>query len=512
MTKKRIIPLFLSLLFAFQANAQIKLPSIFGDHMVLQQKQNNPVWGWAKPNEKITIAINGQSHSTTADSKGHWRVVLRPIPVGGPYKMHIEGEASKFFFEDVLVGEVWICSGQSNMQWSLKNTNSAELALATANYPNIRLITVPTVAASEPQDDFNGSWEAASPESVPDFSAIGYFFGQRLHHALDVPIGLIDNAWGGSAAEAWVNRDVLEADKNFNEFMTSWEKIEQAYNYDAEIKKWEKSVKEWEANKEDKGMPRKPGNLIKGNQYPANIYNGVLHPTIGYGIKGVIWYQGESNAGRSYQYRDLFPLMIENWRNEWKQGDFPFYYVQLADFMAETEQPQESGWAELREAQTMTKDRLPNVGEAVIIDLGEGRDIHPRSKQTVADRLVRIALARDYHKDIIYEGPNYKSMEVKGDKILLTFDNVGKGLYSFDTKEPVGFAIAGSDKKFVWADAKIISNNQMEISGEGISTPVAVRYAWANNPVCNMYNRDGLPMTPFRTDSWEGVTYGKNVR
>lgn len=512
MTRTRLIPLLIAFFFVFQANAQIKLPSIFGDHMVLQQKQDNPVWGWAKPNEKITVAINGQSHSATADAKGHWRVVLRPIPVGGPYKMNINGESSSFFFDDILVGEVWICSGQSNMAWSLNNTNSAELAIATSNYPNIRLISVPQVGTDEVQDDFKGSWEAASPETVPNFSAIGYFFGQHLHHALDVPIGLIDNAWGGSAAEAWVNRDVIEADKRFSEFMASWKKTESSYSYDDELKKWKKSVEKWEANKQEKGMPRKPRNLMTGNHRPANIYNGVLHPTIGYGIKGVIWYQGESNAGRAYQYRDLFPFMIQNWRNEWKQGDFPFYYVQLADFMAETEQPEESAWAELREAQTMTKDRLPNVGEAVIIDLGEGRDIHPRNKQTVADRLARIALARDYNKNIIYEGPKYKSMEVKNDKIILTFDHVGQGLYSFDTKEPQGFTIAGADKKFVWADAKIISSNQMEISSEDITAPVAVRYAWANNPVCNMYNRDGLPMTPFRTDTWEGVTFGKESR
>ncbi|MFT4734236.1 MAG: sialate O-acetylesterase [Algoriphagus sp.] len=509
MTRIRLIPLFLTLLFALQANAKIKLPAIFGDHMVLQQKQNNPVWGWAEPSEKVTVEINGQSHSTITNANGSWRVILRPIPAGGPYKMYIEGESSVFFFDDVLVGEVWICSGQSNMQWELKNTNSGELAIAAANYPNIRLITVPRVGTSETQDNFEGSWEATSPETAADFSAIGYFFGQRLHHALNVPIGLIDNAWGGSAAEAWVNRDVIEADKNYADLMTSWKKLEQTYSYDEEIKKWQKAVVAWEGNKKEENMPRKPGNLLTGNHRPANIYNGVLHPTIGYGIKGVIWYQGESNAGRSYQYRDLFPLMIRNWRTEWKQGDFPFYYVQLADFMDESVQPEESGWAELREAQTMTKDKLSNVGEAVIIDLGEGRDIHPRNKQTVADRLVRIALARDYHKAIIYEGPSYKSMEIKGDKILLTFENVGKGLYAFDTKEPVGFAMAGSDTKFVWADAKIISSNQMEISSESISNPISVRYAWANNPVCNMYNRDGLPMTPFRTDSWEGVTFGK---
>ncbi len=498
-----------AVLFAFQVQAQIKLPSIFGDHMVLQQKQDNPVWGRAKPNEKITVEINGQSHTTIADAKGAWRILLKPIPAGGPYKMYIQGDHSKFFFEDILVGEVWICSGQSNMQWSLRNTNSGELAIATSNYPKIRLISVPQVGTSMPQDDFNGAWEAASPETTPDFSAIGYFFGQRLHHALDVPIGLIDNAWGGSAAEAWVNRDVLESDKNYSALISSWKKLEQTYNYEEELKKWNESMEEWKAGNREEAMPRKPGNLLTGNHRPANIYNGVLHPTIGYGIKGVIWYQGESNAGRSYQYRDLFPLMIQNWRNEWKQGDFPFYYVQLADFMAESDQPEESGWAELREAQTMTKDKLSNVGEAVIIDLGEGRDIHPRNKQTVADRLVRIALARDYHKNIIHEGPRYKSMEVKGDKILLTFDSVGQGLYSFDTREPQGFAIAGADKKFVWAEGKIISNNQMEISSESVKNPVAVRYAWANNPKCNMYNRDGLPMTPFRTDSWEGVTYGK---
>jgi sialate O-acetylesterase len=505
----RLIPLFLSLLFALQSNAQIKLPSIFGDHMVLQQKQDNPVWGWAEPNEKITVSINGQSHSTIADIKGNWRVILKPIPVGGPYKMDIEGKASSFFLEDILVGEVWICSGQSNMAWPISRTNSAELAIATANYPNIRLISVPQVGTDKIQNDFEGQWEAATSESVPDFSAIGYFFGQRLHHALNVPIGLIDNAWGGSAAEAWVNRSVMESDKNYTTLMASWKKVEQSFNYDEEVNKWKKSVTEWEANKKDEDMPRKPTNLLTGNHRPANIYNGVLHPTIGYGIKGVIWYQGESNAGRSYQYRDLFPLMIQNWRNEWKQGDFPFYYVQLADFMAESKEPEESGWAELREAQTMTKDKLSNVGEAVIIDLGEGKDIHPRNKQTVADRLARIALARDYHKDILYQGPSYKSMEVKEDKIILTFDNVGQGLYAFDTKEPIGFAIAGVDKKFVWADANIISNNQMEISKEGLKSPVSVRYAWANNPVCNMYNRDGLPMTPFRTDAWEGVTFGK---
>ncbi len=508
--KYLVLSLFLFL--GSNLSAQLRLPAIFGDHMVLQQKQTNPVWGWATPGERITVEINGQSHSATADPKGNWKVNLRPIPVGGPYYMNISGASTKFFFDDVMVGEVWICSGQSNMEWPVKNTNSAELAILMAQYPNIRLITVPRVGTSEVLNDFKGEWTACTPESVKDFSAIGYFFGRNLHHALDVPIGLIDNSWGGSAAEAWVNKDVMEKDKSYKDLMAWWKDKEINYNYITELEKWEKAVAEWENGTKDQRKPVKPTNLLTGNQRPANIYNGVLHPTIGYGIKGVIWYQGESNAGRAYQYRDLFPMMIENWRNEWDQGDFPFYYVQLADFMAETAEPEESAWAELREAQTLTMEKLPNVGQAVIIDMGEGRDIHPRSKQTVADRLSRWALAKDYQKSILFEGPSYQSMEIQGNKIILTFKNEGQGLYAFDTQEPKGFAIAGDDKKFVWATAKIINSNQMEISSDKIENPVAVRYAWANNPVCNMYNRDGLPMCPFRTDVWPGITFGKTSR
>lgn len=515
MLNRSILPLLLIALFSQLLNAQLRLPAIFGDHMVLQQNQSNPVWGWANPGETVTVDIYGQSHSTVADQQGKWEVNLKPIPAGGPYKMNIEGNKSKFFFDDVLVGEVWICSGQSNMQWSLRNTNSAELAIMTAKYPNIRLITVPQVGTQEPQDDFDGAWTTCTPETVKDFSAVGYLFGRRLHHALDVPIGLIDNAWGGSSAEAWIRKDVMEKKDQYAELMAWWKDKEINFDFDQEIADWEKKVAEWEAMSEEERTPRRPPrprNIMIGQHRPANIYNGVLHPTIGYGIKGVIWYQGESNAGRAYQYRDLFPMMIEHWRDEWGQGNFPFYYVQLADFQAEEDEPGDSNWAELREAQTMTMDRLSNVGQAVIIDVGEGRDIHPRNKQTVANRLARWALARDYKKDIQFMGPTYSSMQVDGHKVTITFNHVGKGLYAFDTREPQGFTIAGADQKFVFAEAKIINSNQMEIWSEQIDNPVAVRYAWATNPVCNMYNRDGLPMTPFRTDEWPGITFGKNSR
>jgi len=268
------------------------------------------------------------------------------------------------------------------------------------------------------------------------------------------------------------------------------------------IERWEKIEKEAESSKD-----KKHDGQMKGNSRPGNIYNGVLKPTIGYGIRGVIWYQGESNASRAYQYRKLFPLMIKSWRDEWGQGDFPFYWVQLADFMKEVSEPGDSSWAELREAQTTTMDKLPATGEAVIIDLGETKDIHPRDKQNVAKRLVRWALAQDYKIDIPHRSPRYKGMEKDGSKVVITIDHAGKGgLKTFDFPELRGFAIAGADKKFVAATAKFIGKDKIEVSSDKVADPVAVRYAWADNPVCNVYSADGLPLTPFRTDDWPGVT------
>ena len=292
--------------------------------------------------------------------------------------------------------------------------------------------------------------------------------------------------------------------------MGRWKKTEESYDHETQVAAWKARVKKWEDGGKKGNKPRAPRNPLTGNQRPANIYNGVLHPTIGYGIRGAIWYQGESNAGRSYQYRHLFPLMIQHWRDEWNQGDFPFYYVQLADFRNESADPQESAWAELREAQTMTMGKLKNTGEAVIIDVGEGRDIHPRNKQTVAKRLARWALAKDYGVKIPFQSPTYKSMEIKDGKATLTFDHVGRGLYTFDVREPVGFAIAGADKKFVWAKGKLVGANKVELWSDEVKNPVAVRYGWADNPVLNLYSREGLPATPFRTDDWPGVTIDRN--
>jgi sialate O-acetylesterase len=430
---------------------------MFGDHMVLQQGIKNKVWGKADPGEQVAVTLGGQTHSTAAAADGTWHVFLDPVKeYGGPHTLTVKGK-NTVTFSDVLIGEVWVCAGQSNMQWSVNQSNDPDLEKAAAKFPNIRLISVPQVGTQEPQWNFNGKWQQCSPETVGNFSAVGYCFGRQLNQTLGVPVGLINNAWGGSAAEAWVKREKVAAHPTLKAIHDRWVKMESAEKPDE--------------------------NQMKGNARPGNIHSGVLTPSIGYGIKGAIWYQGESNAGRAYQYRELFPFMIKSWREEWGLGDFPFYWVQLADFKAERAEPAESDWAELREAQTMTMKALPNTGEAVIIDIGEGKDIHPKNKQDVAKRLARWALAETYKvPGIAARSPLYKGMDKQGSKIVLSFDNVGTKAGDwrpFDVAEPIGFTIA---------------------------EPVAVRYAWADNPVCNMYSAAGLPLTPFRTDDFPGVT------
>jgi sialate O-acetylesterase len=498
------------------ATADVTLPHIFGNHMVFQRDQKDRVWGWAEPGEEVTVEIAGQSKKAKAGDDGAWQVQLDPMPAGGPHSMTVKGK-NTVKFEDVLVGEVWICSGQSNMQWPVAAAKDADVEIRAARYPNIRLITVPNRGLQEPQKDFEGQWVTCGPETVAGFSAVGYFFGRQLHQTLGIPIGLINDAWGGSACEAWVRRDILDKDPRYRMLMLNWEEFEKNYpkakeEYQAKHAAWQKAAEK--AKAEHKPEPEEPFNpdwMMYGNSRPGNIYHGVLKPTIGYGIRGVIWYQGESNAGRAYQYRDLFPLMIKSWRDEWGQGDFSFYWVQLADFMGESSAPRESAWAELREAQTMTMDRLPRTGQAVIIDVGEGKDIHPRNKQDVAQRLARWALARDYGVGIAFQSPTFKSMQIKGNKVILTFDHVGGELQTFDVQEARGFAVAGSDRKFVPAQARVTGKDTVEVCADSVSTPVAVRYAWADNPVCNVYSSEGLPMTPFRTDDWPGVTIG-NVK
>ncbi|MEO1615861.1 MAG: sialate O-acetylesterase [Planctomycetota bacterium] len=473
--------------------------------MVLQRGKPIHVWGWVAPGADVTVAMAGQSVTGKGNAEGRFDLDLPEMKAGGPHELTIASGDDKTTFTDVLIGEVWVCSGQSNMQWAVRQSNDAKLEALAADFPEIRLITVPQVGTQEPQDSFDGQWQACTPQSVQDFSGVGYYFGRQLHQTLGVPIGLIDNAWGGSAAEAWVNRDVLRESGQFDDLLAKWRDTESAYDHDAAMAKFNERLTKWKQEKKGR-RPNAPRNVLAGQHRPANLYNGVLHPIIGYTIQGTVWYQGESNAGRAYQYRELFPLMISHWRDEWNQGDFSFYWVQLADYTNETPVPGPSNWAELREAQTMTLTKLPNTGEAVILNLGEASDIHPKNKQDVGKRLARWALAKDYGYDIACQSPTYKSMKREGDKIVLTFDSVGGGLDTFDVRTPIGFTIAGEDQVFVDATAKITSKTTVEVSSPKVSNPVAVRYAWANNPVCNVQSTEGLPMTPFRTDSWKGVT------
>jgi sialate O-acetylesterase len=509
------VALGLAAAFLPAARADVSLPSIFGSHMVLQQKQADKVWGKADPGEEVTVSVADQTKTARAGDDGKWSVTLDPLPAGGPHTLTVKGK-NTVTFDDVLVGEVWLCSGQSNMELEVATADDGDLESLAANFPQIRLISVPKVGTQEPKDDFRGKWEVCTPQTVKSFTAVGYFFGRQLRQTLGVPVGLIDDSWGGSACEAWVRRDVLEKDEKYASLFTRFDDMEKnpeqaAERYDRAMARYREQAAKAKAEGKARGKnaprpPQSPRQMLTGNQRPSNIYNGVLKPTIGYGIKGVVWYQGESNAGRAYQYRDLFPLMIQSWRDEWGIGPFSFYWVQLADFQSEKSEPGDSAWAELREAQTMTMSRLKNTGQAVIIDLGEAQDIHPRNKQVVAKRLARWALARDYGVKVPYQSPAFASMEKKDGKIVLTFDNVGAGLRTFDVEEVRGFAVAGSDQKFHAAKAEVVGPDKVEVSSDEVSDPVAVRYAWADNPVCNLYSRDGLPVTPFRTDDWKGVT------
>jgi sialate O-acetylesterase len=495
--------------------AELKLPAIIGDHMVLQQKLANPIWGWDTPGTKVTVTFSGQTHTATAGADGKWTVKLNPVPANATAQTLTIAGSSKRTIQDVLVGEVWMCSGQSNMAWSLAQTYTGDIEGAGANRPNLRIVSVPQVGTQELKTDFKGQWEVANPENAKAFSAIVYIYGRYLHDILKVPVGLIDNAWGGSAAEAWVRRETIEKEPKFAALIETMRKREADLTsekgraaFAAEQAKHKADAAKAKAEK--KAAPRAPVDWLSGNARPGNIFAGVVYPTLGYGIKGVIWYQGESNAGRAYEYRELFPYMIEQWRKEQGQGNFSFYWVQLADFKAEKAAPGDSDWAELREAQTMAL-KLPNTGQAVIIDIGEGRDIHPRNKYDVASRLVRWALVKDYGLTFPYRSPEFKTATFAGNKATVTLDTFGSTLRAFDVEEVRGFAVCGADKVWHWATGKVVGRDKVEVSSDKVASPIAVRYAWADNPVCNLYSADGLPVTPFRSDDFDMITKPKTV-
>ncbi len=492
-------------------HAELKIPAIIGDHMVLQQKQADPIWGWDTPGSTITVTFGHQTQSAVAGPDGKWLVKLDPVPANDqPQSLKISDGSQSLEIKDVLVGEVWMCSGQSNMGFVLRDDWNGDLEVAGADIAGLRLIYVPHLGTQELQDNFKSAWKLSSPEAAARFTAVGYFYGRYLHQILHVPVGLIDNSWGGSAAEAWVRRSSLESDPRFAGLVARTVKNE-AYQQSAQarldytnaLNKYNTEAAADRAAKRPVGRaPQAPADWLGGNARPGNIFNGVVNPTRGFGIKGVVWYQGEANASRAKEYSSLFPFLIEQWRKEWNQGDFPFYWVQLANYMKKVDQPGDSPWAELREAQTQTL-ALTNTGQAVIIDLGEGKNIHPKNKHDVAARLVRWALVKDYGFKFPCRSPEFQSLTIKPEQVIVKFNCFGSSLRTFDVDEAVGFAVEGKDHTWHWATGKLLGNDRVELACPGVSEPVAVRYAWANNPVCNLTSLEGLPVTPFRTDKPE---------
>lgn len=638
--------------FSTIAHAHVRVAKIFGSGMVLQRNQPIPVWGWADKGEDVTVSFHNQTRKVKAGTDGKWKVILNAETAGGPYVLSIKGK-NTLQLKDILVGDVWICSGQSNMEWPLSAAQNAKAEIDAANYPKIRHFKVQADAAGEPRQDleYNSNWKAALPQNVGDFTAVGYFFARDLYKELNIPIGLINTTWGGTDVETWISKNAFENSADFKEMIAgtkiidlsgvmkekekavqelvksiqgslpskervsnwplatfndnSWPKItipqlwEQETLKDVDGTVWLRKTVEIAAEDVDKPaslslamiddnditylngtrvgstngynvkraytIPKgtlKPGKntiavrvedtgggggiygdagdvtlkvgdktmplagqwgygietlqvskSINPNSFPTILYNAMVHPLIPFAMKGVIWYQGENNAGRAYEYQKSFPLLIHDWRQQWGNLNFPFYFVQLATFNAGNGNSEKgSNWAELREAQSMAL-ALPRTGMAVTTDIGDAKDIHPRNKQDVGRRLAKIALHDTYNKKVVYAGPTYKSMKVEGNKIRISFTNVGSGLLSKDKNRNVfGFDIAGADQKFRQAKA-IIQGNDVIVYHDDLENPVAVRYNWADDAgEGNLYNKENLPAPPFRTDGWPGITVNNKYR
>lgn len=548
--------------------ANVSMPHIFGDHMVLQQGIKIPVWGWADPGERIAVTFGDKTARTKADASGCWRVDLDRSEVDAtPRKLTVAGR-NTIEFDDVLVGDVWLCSGQSNMEFQLMEgsggaghggVHNAEDAVLNASDPQLRLFRVTRKTSFEPMKDVEGKWEVCDPESVKPFSAVGYFFGRELRTKLNRPIGLIGSYWGGTSVTYWTSWSGLEKRVDTVPEIIQWGKERQklleeypaqaaAYptlkeKYEQDLKRWVAEVDQapdfmqkkaaWEvdahkARGQNLALPPRPQPSRPRPIEPpdpgkrivvSSLYNGMIAPLVPYGIKGVIWYQGEAHAGNKhwYQYRPWFSALIEDWRDKWSQGDFPFLFVQLAAFGADAPANEliqtADGWPGVREAQMQTLS-LPNTGMATAIDLGDLYDVHPKDKVDVGMRLALAARHVAYGENLVVSGPVYYSMKVERDKIRVTFKGVGGGLeigvppwvskgeVPLPAGELQGFAIAGADRKFVWAKARI-EGNDVVVWSDAVPDPAAVRYGWANYPYLNLYNKERLPALPFRTDDWK---------
>ena len=486
-------------LAAFSVRADVRLHGLFTDNIVLQRGTDVPIWGWADDGENVVVQFGDQSVRTVAKD-GRWMARLKRLKVGEPRVLKVNGKNS-ITLTNVVVGEVWIASGQSNMEWPMRASFSPETECAAASNPMIRLFTVPKLKAEAPTNNVPGKWSECTPAGASNFSAVAYYFARDLQKALEVPVGMIHTSWGGSPAEVWMSEQVLSSNPEYKrDILDAYPAAKQ--KYDGALADFKK--RQAQAKAEGKQFTNfAPWAVWR----PTELYNGMIAPLIPFAIKGAIWYQGESNAERAHQYRRLFVDMIRNWRRDWGQGNFPFLEVQLAPFKDIRKQPTNSSWAELREAQLYATQTLPKVGLAVITDVGEEKDIHPKKKEPVGARLALAARGIAYGEKLEYSGPIYKSAKFRGDRVVISFNHVGSGLVARDGALK-GFAIAGPDKKFVWGQAEI-EGDKVVVHHDDIAKPIAVRYGWADFPVVNLWNKDGLPATPFRTDDFPMITEPK---
>jgi sialate O-acetylesterase len=529
--------------------AEVKLPAIFGDHMVLQQEAKVPVWGTADPGEKITVIAGDHSGAAVADDKGKWRVDLAPFAAGDrPISLIVMGR-NFIKFEDVMIGDVWLASGQSNMEFELHDSHNFKEIADHLEDQFIRVFHADHTYALEPASDLKGHWEVASRESVFHFAAVAYFFGHELRVNLNRPIGLIESNDGGTVAQSWTSISGLQKDPPFKNYVDAHNKVlaefpalsdgypEKQIAFQHADKEWREKYEtdywkgwaEWnkqaQANrvagqpvppepKFDHPPPQQPPDPFGGHNAPGNLFNGMIAPLIPFAIKGVIWYQGEYNAGDAAEYRTLFPRMISDWREKWGQGDFPFLFVQLAGY-GEREVVGGGGWPLLQEAQAMTLS-APNTGMATASDIGDRNAVHPLDKFDVGLRLALVARHLVYGENLVYTGPMFDKMTVEGSTARISFTQTGGGLiigsapytspdaYPIPTTKLVGFVIAGADQKFYEADAKI-DGNTVVVSSPQVPNPTAVRYDFATITIANLYNKEGLPAFPFRTDKWDSV-------
>ena len=498
--------LALLLTLALAAQAEVKLHNLFTDDMVLQRNASVSIWGWADADEEVTVEFRDQKVKAK-NKNGKWEAKLKPLKAGGPDQLTVKSarkgqpEQTAATLSRVMVGEVWIASGQSNMEWPMRASFQPETEIPQARNARLRLYTVPKLKAETPRDNIEGRWVECTAETVAGFSAVAYYFARDLQKVLGVPVGIIHTSWGGSPAEVWMSRDVLAKDTEYKrDILDASEAGFARFQQSLTTFKQQQETAKQEGKEFKKQAPRAPWRATE-------LYNGMIAPLIPFTIKGAIWYQGESNAGRAWQYRLLFQDMIKNWRRDWGLGNFPFLLVQLAPFKAIKSEPAESDWAELREAQALAVKELPKVGMAVITDVGDEKDIHPKKKEPVGARLALAARAIAYGEDIVYSGPVYKSMKVKDNEAVLSFEHVGSGL-EVRGGELKGFAIAGEDRKFVWGNARI-DGDKVVVTHPDIARPAAVRFGWADYPVVNLWNKDGLPASPFRTDDFPMITAPK---